>query len=661
MTNNPVTVHLQPYTSPPQNRILTRVSTFLGRKRNSANEEEEFDHTSKVDSLLEEEMTSRVDSLYSSLQSRRSTYYSYQDTPAPLRTVQLENPTIHLPDNETIDNKMNEVEEEFKKLLTEYGPSEDHLGNVNKLTLAQKAILVRCSKSPAMVKKNSTYSLPSFSLKTFGLKNKSRGSLHDSFFHYDSETLSAQNTTKFKSSPARYSKSRTSILPNESSSSCGRASRSRTKSTPDYFVHLLNEMHVRDLEDSDVLDLWVFLRNVVASWTTEFLQQGGYEAIAKLFKQMKEAPKRCPNDDRMLQHLAKCLRVIMTHQTLGTQMVLSNPIALYHIRDILFSPVNKKQKQIYGLEIATRSVLLHIMCTLAILQIPQSSNTEYIHGYDVLRRLLLDKSTDNQHTQTVPFHMTLKTDPQEILQMIMQNDPNGTLIAEACPWPEDTLRPRYTAWMKELQCTTEQHIESLTFLSQLLNYDFHSAYRQIKVNQDAEQDEFTYALDMDAPNDVMTDEGVVEYIITHLRLIRTVVTTQPTSYTGVYDEKEQEKMRLELMLSGFDKISKMLLSCPHPSVRNSYMCYLKPLIQPCADLDKPKLPPRPIFEADPDDHSGYGVSIYATDQPEEIETLPVHRQWEYEEEPYDDIFQEDEFLEDHFNTDDESMMSVNTK
>lgn len=50
------------------------------------------------------------------------------------------------------------------------------------------------------------------------------------------------------------------------------------------------------------------------SWTSEFLAQGGYEAIANLFKQMKEAPKRLPNDNRILQHLGKCLKTIMTHQ-----------------------------------------------------------------------------------------------------------------------------------------------------------------------------------------------------------------------------------------------------------------------------------------------------------------------------------------------------------
>jgi hypothetical protein len=52
----------------------------------------------------------------------------------------------------------------------------------------------------------------------------------------------------------------------------------------------------------------------IFSWTSEFLAQGGYEAIANLFKQMKEAPKRLPNDNRILQHLGKCLKTIMTHQ-----------------------------------------------------------------------------------------------------------------------------------------------------------------------------------------------------------------------------------------------------------------------------------------------------------------------------------------------------------
>ncbi|RCI02409.1 hypothetical protein CU098_011643 [Rhizopus stolonifer] len=523
--------------------------------------------------------------------------------------------------------------------------------------------------------------MPYFSLKaTFGLKNKSSkpsnhhhstsdGDLH-SLFYSD-----ATQTAKAKTTPARYNRTRTPLYnagagPSEQNTS---SRRSKLKSTPEYFVHLLQMTHVRDLEDAEILDLRVFLRSVVVSWTSEFLALGGYDAITQLFKQMKEAPKRQPNDNRILQHLGKCLKAIMTHQPMGTQLVLLNPAALLHVRDILFGPASKKQKQVYSLEINTRSLLLNLLCTLATLQTNCSAEIEYVHGYDVLRRLLLDRPTDrlldnedkkDQVKKNPPFPMTLKTDPQEILQMIMENDPNGQAIGKEYEWDSNELKPRYTAWMRELQFTAEQHIETITFLSQVLNYDFKSAYRQIKSRQNMVDE--TPQEEEEASGSVMTDEGVVDYIVVHLRLIRTVVTTPPTSYIGCYDEREQEKIRLELMMSGFEKISKILIQCPHPTVRESYINYLRPLMSPCADLSRPKeqstktAPPLPdrskqyndlnqLNPADEDDDANsFEVYIYADDDPigqeEQPETI-VNRQWKYDDEPYDDIFYSEESFE----------------
>ncbi|EIE77395.1 hypothetical protein RO3G_02099 [Rhizopus delemar RA 99-880] len=657
--------------SPPQHRILNRVSTLFGAKKKNVTpaefvqeQAEEF----QADSLYDaDDAASRVDSMYSSLHSRRSGYRpsAANNTPAPLRTVQLENPIVHLPTPPTppandkrpspppepkkiitppsslpsSQKKVEDVEEQFKLLLKEYAPSADHMSSVNNLTFEQKELLLRSSRSPALLKKNSTFShvMPSFSLKaTFGLKNKSSKPAlqpnHHSTSDVDLHSLfysDANNTaTKAKTTPARYSRTRTSLYngtgigPGGGSSERNSTSRrSKLKSTPEYFVHLLQMTHVRDLEDAEVLDLRVFLRSVVVSWTSEFLALGGYEAIANLFKQMKEAQKRHPNDNRILQHLGKCLKAIMTHQPMGTQIVLLNPVALLHVRDILFGPASKKQKQVYGLEIATKSLLLNLLCTLATLQTNCSADVEYVHGYDVLRRLLLDRPTDRlvddedkkkQIKHQAPFPMTLKTDPQEILQMIMENDPNGQAIA------------------------------------QVLNYDFKSAYRQIKARQSGMNEEEQEEEQEEASGSVMTEEGVVDYIVTHLRLIRTVVTTPPTSYVGCYDEREQEKIRLELMLSGFDKISKVF----------------KPLMSPCADLSRPKeqlsstTPPplpdrnkqyRDLDELNPnededDETNACEIYVYADDEhPEEEEHQNdgvFHKQWKYDEEPYDDIFLE---------------------
>ncbi|KAG0738922.1 hypothetical protein G6F57_008774 [Rhizopus arrhizus] len=709
--------------SPPQHRILNRVSTLFGAKKKNVTPAEfvqEQAEESQADSLYDaDDAASRVDSMYSSLHSRRSGYRpsAANNIPAPLRTVQLENPIVHLPTPPTppandkhpspspepkkiitppsslssSQKKVEDVEEQFKLLLKEYAPSADHLSSVNNLTFEQKELLLRSSRSPALLKKNSTFShvMPSFSLKaTFGLKNKSSKPAlqpnHHSTSDVDLHSLfysDANNTaTKAKTTPARYSRTRTSLYngtgigPGGGSSERNSTSRrSKLKSTPEYFVHLLQMTHVRDLEDAEVLDLRVFLRSVVVSWTSEFLALGGYEAIANLFKQMKEAQKRHPNDNRILQHLGKCLKAIMTHQPMGTQIVLLNPVALLHVRDILFGPASKKQKQVYGLEIATKSLLLNLLCTLATLQTNCSADVEYVHGYDVLRRLLLDRPTDRlvddedkkkQIKHQAPFPMTLKTDPQEILQMIMENDPNGQAIGREYEWDRDELKPRYTAWMRELQYTVERHIETITFLAQVLNYDFKSAYRQIKARQSGMNEEEQEEEQEEASGSVMTEEGVVDYIVTHLRLIRTVVTTPPTSYVGCYDEREQEKIRLELMLSGFDKISKILIQCPHPTVRESYINYLRPLMSPCADLSRPKeqlsstTPPplpdrnkqyRDLDELNPNDDeddetNACEIYVYADDEhPEEEEHQNdgvFHKQWKYDEEPYDDIFLE---------------------
>jgi hypothetical protein len=210
---------------------------------------------------------------------------------------------------------------------------------------------------------------------------------------------------------------------------------------------------------------------------------------------------------------------------MGTKIVLTNPSALYHIRDILFGPGSQKQKQVYGLEISTRSLLLNLLCTLATLQTTRTSELEYVHGYDVLRRLLLDRPSDkltddgdkkNQPKHVSPFPISLKTDPKEILQMIMEKDPNGQTIGREYKWDLDELKPRYTSWMRELQYTVERHIETITFLAEVLNYDFKSAYRQIKMRQSQTEQE-TSAATSAAPGAVMTEEGVVDYIVRNIQ------------------------------------------------------------------------------------------------------------------------------------------------
>ncbi|KAI8372922.1 armadillo-type protein [Radiomyces spectabilis] len=650
-----------------QQRLLNRVSGFFFNKRRPDEDEDENEGPSSTshlshraissDPMIEDDRAttaSRVDSMFSSFQSQQSNRPN-PNTPPPLRTVELDNTIVHksdtppsppssssspLPSSSSSSSRKNatspgdDVDAAFEKLLQEYALPANLKPSLSQLSREQKAVLLQSSQSRMLLRKNSSFSTKSFSLAaTLGIHKKGRNSLNKLFTppaSSEDSLASYASSPSMKKPPGTSGRSghrpRTSLLSGggsygESSSSSahgGRTMRSKLKSSPEYFVHLLSETPVRQLEEADILDLRVFLRNVVVSWTTEFLAKGGYEVISDLFRQMKEIPKRymllpptlnffffnsdrfnsdlhhcrMPNDDKMLQHLAKCFKAIMTHEAAGIEKVLTEPSALEHIRDLLFGPGNQKQKAIYGLEVTTRSLLLNLLCTLASLQTKRTSTTRYVHGYDVLRNLLLDRPhdtpSDESANKELPFRMSLKTDTKAVMRMILENE----AAAEAAA--DENLQPRYTAWMREIQYTVDRHIEPITFLAQVLDYKFESAFRQLKLKpQDKKpEDEAPKSPDdpnQDASGSVMVDEGVVDYLITHLRLICTIITTPATTYQGIYDEREQEKVRLEIMLSGFDKISKALRGCPHPTLYASYIRYLQPLLKPWADLSVPSV------------------------------------------------------------------------
>ncbi|CAO3691251.1 unnamed protein product [Rhizopus stolonifer] len=319
--------------------------------------------------------------------------------------------------------KIQDVERQFKLLLKEYAPSTD----TSCLTFEQKQILLHSSKSPTLKKRNSTFSsiLSLFSLKT-------KLSLNKSLKHKPSCSSDLRLFTDSKHG------------------------RSKLKSTPEYFIHMLRTTFVYNIPETEMVDLRMFLRSVIISWTNKFLILGGYDAIVCLLNQAKQTTRV---DNKILQHLSQCLKTIMN---VDTHNVLVHPIALLHVRDILF------EKD--GLDIATRNLMLHLLYTLAMLE------TEDLHGYDMLCRLL----------------------------------------------NEEDQMPRYTTWMNELLSISERHIQLTQAPLQ------------------------TNGLSI-------AEEGIVNYIINHLRLVCTIVTIPPVNCP---DEHDQENVRREFMQSGFDQVSK---------------------------------------------------------------------------------------------------------
>ncbi|KAI9247634.1 armadillo-type protein [Sporodiniella umbellata] len=161
---------------------------------------------------------------------------------------------------------------------------------------------------------------------------------------------------------------------------------SKPRSTPDYFVHMLKTTHFGNLVESELLDLRMFLRSVIISWTNRFLILGGYESMSDLLKQAQDITLCFDfNANRKLQHLTQCLKTIMSH--VGTAVVLANPVALVHVRDLVFA-------NLPGLYTSTQNCMLHLLFSLTILQ------TEQVNGYQLLCLLLKDHPVSSQYPYT---------------------------------------------------------------------------------------------------------------------------------------------------------------------------------------------------------------------------------------------------------------------
>lgn len=270
--------------------------------------------------------------------------------------------------------------------------------------------------------------------------------------------------------------------------------------TPEQMIRQLQGRTVQRVDEGELMSLRIFLRNGAASWTTEFLDKGGYALLTDLLRQLKEAPKRASSDDKQLQHLCKCFKTIMTHEPKGTALVLTHTEPLEHIRDLLFGPSDPKRKALYNLQLATRQQLLSLLCTLPTIQ---TAHPHYVHGYDALRQLLMDRPHDivESPDSKEPFRMRLKADPETVMRTIAPG----------------VSRPRYTAWMRELQLTVDRHIEPMTYLAQVLDYNFESAFRQLKTrsgNPYEQQQQQQQPLDQQEQQPtVMVDEGVVDYVV----------------------------------------------------------------------------------------------------------------------------------------------------
>ncbi|KAI7857833.1 armadillo-type protein [Circinella umbellata] len=537
-------------------RLLTKFTNIFARKddpthSSGSSSDEEMDQVGGDEDTLR-------DSMFSSVSSVRN---QNPNTPPPLRTIQIDQ-TFSEKDKQAVD-------EAFDQLMKEYALSSTIRPNLTQLTTHQKSLmLVQSSKKKIIQQQNNNNNNNNNNTTSTKRRlslaiNSNNNNNNNNPFNINISNLSGMATNGRSSNILSFKAS----------------NYTRRKSVRDVFSTDNPEYYCRALRsptptDDDLVHLKIHLRSSVVSWTDEFLALGGFEALTFALGVCKEDIKK--QSDKKIELLCRCFKTIMSPESKAVEKVLTNTEALEHVRDIMFGPSDIKVKALYLLDVQTRQQLLEVLCTLPSIQVTTESG-DYIHGYDVLRQLLRDKVEDivddKPKRHTLVFPTSFKADTETMMKKIS----NG-----------ETTRPRYTAWMRELQLIVDRHIEPMTYLSQVLDYNFESAYRQLRVNQHQQYEEEGSSPSPDNNEEtrqvVMVDEGVVDYLITNLRLICTLVTKPATNFTGDYDKYEQEKMRMEIMLSGFKKITQALSICPHPTLHASYIRYLQPLLQPWADL-----------------------------------------------------------------------------
>ncbi|KAI9290203.1 armadillo-type protein [Umbelopsis sp. AD052] len=345
----------------------------------------------------------------------------------------------------------------------------------------------------------------------------------------------------------------------------GRQQRPNSKSTflPEQAAHMLHASNINTIDIGQLTEVHIMLKSASTSWSVEFLRIGGYGGMTSQLEQLNDIVKRTPRHAKVLQLILRCIKALMTHDV-GIQKLLTEPACLRLIRDLLFPITSSNRKSLYAFDIHTRSLMLDVLCTLTTIQTSPDCN-EYVHGWDLLLSLLQDNSRDRE--------LLSKEDQKKSKIPFLMEDETGHV-------PKTSPR-RFTSWMRELMFIMDKYIERIAFLAGALDFRFESAYRQLRVSQDQGHSKINLQRDSGS---VMVDEGVVEYLITHLRLICTVITNPPTCYKKRYEAADQELVRIEFMESGFDRVARGLRSCPHPTLLHSYIHYLAPLMTPWANI-----------------------------------------------------------------------------
>ncbi|KAL1919823.1 uncharacterized protein VTP21DRAFT_1754 [Calcarisporiella thermophila] len=334
-------------------------------------------------------------------------------------------------------------------------------------------------------------------------------------------------------------------------------------------IVFVNKLRIQYNDVKIMQELRVLLKNEAVSWTSDFLRAGGLELLNTILKNVKMLPKKKINKEKLLQEILRCYKALLTHQD-ATRKLIRDPQPFYLMRDIIF--VDKAR-----CEIATCHLIIDIFHVLS------TTRSFDLNGYDLLFQLLLDRIEDT-NTEEERDKFSRKECP--------------FLASTSGNFPPVYAR-RFRSWMRELESFVDKNIEPITFLARALRYDFKSIARpapppmpakrkSIRVHSRrspqrrkpsrAGRSAVGIGSGRVAHEDamLMVDVGVVEYLLSHLQLIKFILHSPPAS---IWHQQGLDNMALqkELLASGLDRVVKKLLACPHPKLLSTYLPHLQSL------------------------------------------------------------------------------------
>ncbi|KAL1917518.1 uncharacterized protein VTP21DRAFT_3911 [Calcarisporiella thermophila] len=379
-----------------------------------------------------------------------------------------------------------------------------------------------------------------------------------------------------------------SSLPFVSASSSSNGARTSIYAAdPSGIVLKLRSGHAHEMDIKLLQELRVLLKNEAACWTSDFLRVGGLDALNMMLWDIKVMAKRKREEEKVLQEILRCFKALLTHQD-ATRRILINPHPLTLMRNLLFATKPRA-------DTLTKQIILEVFLALARVHVGE------FNGHDLLFNLLADPEEEEASDEVrnkyarkeMPFPMDASLSPM------------------SAPARVATTSRIFKAWMRELDMFVEQHFEPIAFLARALRYDFKSAaaraykcnapqspqrQRSVRVHskrnprRKASRSNKRQKPGVSPADDVMlmVDIGVVECLVSHLQLIKLILYSPPPV---IWQQQglDTKALQSEMLVSGLDRVIKKLVSCPHPTLLNSYFPYLQNIF-PEAPLGRPGSP-----------------------------------------------------------------------